>query len=269
MTPPRLGIVCGMAAEARALGRWARDPRVAVAISAGRPDRAETEARCLVEAGVGTLLSWGIAGALDPALGPGALIVPDEVIGPDGIAYGLASAELAAAIAGRDLLPPATGGRAEEGGRRTAAAESNLPPPPLWGRDGEGATAIPAAGVLIAGADSVLLDPAAKAALRARTGAAAVDMESHRVAAVAAGAGLACLGVRAISDPADRALPALAADALGPDGRPRTGAVIGGLLRRPGDLPALLAAGRDSRAALAALRGVADTVIGALLRPPP
>jgi hopanoid-associated phosphorylase len=236
----RLGIVCGMAAEARALGRWARDPRVAIAVSGGRPDRAEAEACRLVEAGVGTLLSWGIAGALAPALRPGALIVPAEVVGPDGSVYGLAS-----------------------------PAHWSDAPPSFLGRAGEAAVATAAAKVAIAGSETVLLDPTAKAALRARTGAVAVDMESHCVAAVAAGAGLACLAVRAISDPADRALPALAADALGPDGRPRIGAVIWGLLRRPGDLPALLAAGRDSRAALAALRGAADAVIGALLRSPP
>jgi hypothetical protein len=41
--------------------------------------------------------------------------------------------------------------------------------------------------------------------------------------------------------------------------------VLAGLARRPGDLPALLRAGRDSRAALAALRGAADAVMGALL----
>jgi hopanoid-associated phosphorylase len=225
-----------MAAEACALGRRAQDPRVAVAISAGRPDRAEAEARRLADAGVRLLLSWGIAGALDPTLRPGALIVPSRVVAPDGNVYGLASAE--------------TG--------------SDLPPPPLWGRVGEGAMR-PPTDSLIAGSDTVLLDPAAKAALRARTGAAAVDMESHRVAAVAAKAGLACRAVRAISDPADRALPALAADALGPDGRPLMRTVIAGLLRRPGDLPALLAAGRDSRMALAALRRAADAVMGALL----
>lgn len=235
---PVIGIICGMASEARALGRWRRDPRVAVAVSAGCPDLAEAEAQRLAGGGVRALLSWGIAGALDPALRPGTLIVPSAVVGPDGAAYGLAS-----------------------------APGSGLPPRPSCGRDGEGVTraAEMLAEMLIAGSDAVLLDPAAKAALRARTGAAAVDMESHRVAAVAARAGLACFAVRAVSDPAGRALPRLAQDVLDARGRARLGAVVAGVMRHPRDLPALLAAGRDSRAALAALRGAADRVMGALL----
>ena len=148
--------------------------------------------------------------------------------------------------------------------RATVIAGRDLPPPPSGGGDGEGGTPLPYE-MRIAGSDALLLDPAAKVTLRAHTGAAAVDMETHRIAAAAAQAGLACLAVRAISDPADRALPALAADALGPHGRPRVRAVALGLLRRPSDLPALLAAGRDSRAALAVLRRAADAVIGTLL----
>jgi hypothetical protein len=83
---------------------------------------------------------------------------------------------------------------------------------------------------------------AEKATLFQRTGAVAVDMESHRIARVAAesGAGLPALAIRAIGDPAGRALPALAATALGEDGRPRVGPVAAGLMRRPGDLAALL-----------------------------
>jgi hypothetical protein len=117
----------------------------------------------------------------------------------------------------------------------------------------------------ILGLDRMVLSTAEKAALHARTGAVAVDMESHRVAVAAAAAGLPVLAVRAIGDPAGRALPALAARALGEDGRPRIGPVVAGLLRRPGDLAALLRVRRDTEAALAALAGVAGTVIAAML----
>jgi hypothetical protein len=117
----------------------------------------------------------------------------------------------------------------------------------------------------LAGSDTLLLDPAAKAALRARTGAAAVDMESHRVTAIAAESRLPCFVVRAISDHSGRALPRLAATALDADGRPRLRAVAIGLLRRPADLPALLRAAHDSRLALTALGRAADACIPALL----
>jgi nucleoside phosphorylase len=266
-----------MAAEARALGPWARDARVVVAVSGGRPDRAEAAARGLVQQGVRALLSWGIAGALDPALAPGALILPDRVVCPDGSVRGLASLFAAAAPA----AAASAAGQASRHGRRpprkpAVPAGSDLLPPASGGGNGEGAPAPPtgtgsgperplAAASLVAGSDALVLDPAAKAALGRRTGAAAVDMESHRLATVAAEAGLPCFVVRAVSDPAGRALPALAATALDAAGRPRIGAVLAGLARRPGDLAALIRAARDSRAALATLRGAADPVLGAAL----
>lgn len=240
-----LGIVCGMAAEARALGSWARHPRIALGLSAGRPDRAEAEAVRLAARGVRILLSWGIAGALDPQLRPGTLIVPAAVVGTQGDVHELAPEMLV--LAGGASAPGIV-----------------LPSRPR--RRGDGPASAPAhTRLLIAGSDVVVITPAAKAELRRRTGAAAVDMESHRLAAVSARAGLPCLAVRAISDPADRALPALSAGALGPDGRPRIGAVLARLLRRPGDLPALIAAARDSRAALTALRSAADALMRDLL----
>ena len=117
----------------------------------------------------------------------------------------------------------------------------------------------------ILGLDRMVLTVAEKAALFERSGAVAIDMESHRVALVAAAAGLPFLALRAIGDPAGRALPALVARALGEDGRPRIGPVIAGLLRRPGDLAALLRVRRDTAAALAALAAVAETLIPAIL----
>jgi len=215
-----LGIVCGMASEARALGRWSADPRVRVAISGARPDRAEAAARTLAAEGCRVLLSWGVAGGLDPALEPGALLLPEAVIEADGA---------------RHALAPALAG--------IAAA---IPSP-------------------ILGTDRMLLDPGQKSRLHRETGAAAADMETHRVASAAAAAGIPALAIRAIGDPAGRAVPALATRALGEDGRPRLGAVALELLKRPGDLSALLRLKRDTDAALAALAGIADPAIVALL----
>ncbi len=226
------GIVCGMVSEVRALGRWASDPLVGIGISGARPDRAEAKARRLVADGCLALLSWGVAGGLDPALAPGDLVIPGEVVAEDGGSWP-GSVELGAAVAAGV-------------------------PSPLWG-EGQGG------GRHILGRERMVLGAAEKAALFERTGAVAVDMESHRVARVAAEAGLPVLAVRAIGDPAGRALPALAARALGEDGRPRIGPVVAGLLRRPGDLGALLRVKRDTDTALAALAGVADKAVPAML----
>ncbi|MCH8952346.1 MAG: hypothetical protein IID49_09510, partial [Proteobacteria bacterium] len=73
-----------MVSEVRALGRWADDPRIAIAVSGARPDRAEAEARRLVAGGCRVLLSWGVAGGLDPALRPGELVIPAEIVAEDG-----------------------------------------------------------------------------------------------------------------------------------------------------------------------------------------
>jgi len=220
-----LGIVCGMASEARALGRWASDPRVRVAISGARPDRAEAEARRLASEGCRTLLSWGVAGGLDPALAPGALLLPAAVIEADGTRRDLVGQDLVPALAGRAAGDP----------------------------------------VLILGTERVLPDPAGKSRLHRETGAAAADMETHRVARAAAAAGLPALAIRAVGDPAGRAVPALATRALGADGRPRLGAVALELLARPGDLPALIRLKRDTDAGLAALAAVAGPAIAAIL----
>ncbi|MEM6676448.1 MAG: hypothetical protein AAF675_01105 [Pseudomonadota bacterium] len=103
------------------------------------------------------------------------------------------------------------------------------------------------------GSDEVVLSPHAKQALAVATGAAVVDMETHRVAAASAAGGIPCLALRAVSDAAGRALPALAANAVDEAGRPRILAVLGGLLQNPGDVAALIRAGRDANAAHAAL----------------
>jgi hypothetical protein len=115
---------------------------------------------------------------------------------------------------------------------------------------------MPTAGAL-AGSARLLASPAAKAVLHATSGAHALDMESHLVAAAAAAAGVPFLVVRAIADPVGRALPPLAQSALGPEGEMRPAAVLAGLLRRPQDLAALLRLGRDSARGFASLRRVA------------
>jgi adenosylhomocysteine nucleosidase len=70
------GIVVGLAAEARIARRMSPFVRCA----ASRPAEAERHARELIAAGVPLLISFGIAGGLDPDLRPGDLVVADRVI---------------------------------------------------------------------------------------------------------------------------------------------------------------------------------------------
>lgn len=104
------------------------------------------------------------------------------------------------------------------------------------------------------GSDTILARGAEKSAAHRRSGAAVVDMESHRVALVAHQAGVPFYVLRAVCDPAGTDIPAAAVGVIGPDGRPRLSVILGRLMRRPGQLAGLVGLQRDARAATIALR---------------
>jgi adenosylhomocysteine nucleosidase len=105
----------------------------------------------------------------------------------------------------------------------------------------------------IVGVNSVVQDPGAKRALGKRTGAIAVDMESHLVARSARDQGLAFAVVRVIIDPADRAVPDAALFALKLRGSAYLIALFSELAARPSEIPALLRIAIDSYAARSSL----------------
>jgi len=207
--------VTGLALEARI----AAGPDVEVVCSGGDPRRLRALLEALPSRRYRAIISFGISGALDPALRPGDVVVATQV---------KASADtvpLAASLA-RVLT---------EGLRRFGKATTTAP---------------------VAGADAPVIEAACKAALRRQTGAAAVDMETHVAASFAASAGVPVGAVRVISDPAERSLPPLAAGAVRPDGRIDLPAVWRSLARNPAQIPLLLQAGLDARRAFSTLRRV-------------
>jgi hopanoid-associated phosphorylase len=114
--------------------------------------------------------------------------------------------------------------------------------------------------VFVAGSESIVCDRAGKAALRARTGAAVADMESHLAAQAAAAAGAPFVIVRAVSDAADDDLPAAAMAGFRRDGRADVVAVLAALARAPWQLPALVRTARHANIALTALARCAPAV---------
>jgi hypothetical protein len=98
------------------------------------------------------------------------------------------------------------------------------------------------------------MDVAGKTVLRATTGAAAADMESHIVAGFAHDNKRPWASLRVICDPAQRGLPPLAQQALKPDGGVDYVAVLKSLATDPAQIPALIATGRDTMIAVSALR---------------
>ncbi len=160
---------------------------------------------------VTAVLSFGIAGALDPDLQPGDLVAATRIRGT----AGAWPADLAWAA------------------RLAHATAARL-------------------GVM-AGANAAVADAATKKALRAMTGALAVDMESQVAAAFAARRGLPFAALRAVADTAAEALPRAALVGLTEDGRPAPLRVLLALARRPGDLKPLRVVAARSRTALEAL----------------
>ncbi len=76
-------IVVGLRAEAQ----LARRLGVPVVIGGGLPAGAEAAARRAVADGASALVSFGLAGGLDPSLRPGELIVPTAVLCEDGATF--------------------------------------------------------------------------------------------------------------------------------------------------------------------------------------
>lgn len=122
-----------------------------------------------------------------------------------------------------------------------------------------------AIGGAVIGVDQPAMNVGAKRALRESSQAVAVDMESHVAAAFAQAHRLPFAIVRAISDPAARALPPLAAKAVTPDGGVDLSYVARDIMREPKQIGGLILAGMESRAAFASLRRCGP-LLGPLLR---
>lgn len=207
-------VVTGLARESQI----AAGPGVTRIVCSGSdPNRLRAELADVEVGDMRAVISFGIAGGLDPALRPGDVVVASGVISETGVWK--VPAKILAAI----------------------TAQVN--------RHGAKAT-----NGLVVGVEELIMAPGSKAALRRETNAAAVDMESHIGAAFAASKGLPFAAIRVISDPAERALPALAKTALKPDGRVDLPAVLAGLARAPRQLATLIRAGEDSGRAFAGLR---------------
>jgi adenosylhomocysteine nucleosidase len=231
-----VGVVVALAEEARALsGRrvaplaratLAGGVRLAVA-GMGR-ERAEHAASELVRGGARALLSFGVAGGLDPGLRAGALLAPARVRAADGELFEVDPAWRAWLLARL---------------ARAAPCPADL----LEGR-------------------AVVAEPAAKACAFRASGAAAVDLESAAVARVARDAGLPFAVLRAVCDAADETLPDAALRALDADGRARPGALLRSLARDPRQVAALVRLRRSFLRAQRSLARAAR-LVGPVLAP--
>ena len=123
------------------------------------------------------------------------------------------------------------------------------------------AAALPQAKVgRFATAEAPVASAEEKAALKARTGAVAVDMESCAAAREARGVGLPFAILRAVSDDATRTLPPAAQVGLGPDGRPAILAVLRSLRAHPWQIASLIRTALEAEDAFHALERARQTL---------
>ncbi|WP_353859859.1 hypothetical protein [Azospirillum formosense] len=186
---------------------------------------AAVAAHRLLEGGACGIVSFGIAGGLAPGLRPGSLILADAVVDEDG-------AVLETCRPWRDRL-------------RNAVPQARP-------------------GVVI-GVRTPAATVGDKARLRALSGAAAVDLESLAVARACLAWGRPFAVLRAVADPAWRALPAAALAGLDEGGRMAPGAVLARLAADPRQIVALGRLALDLGHALAALRRAARALPADLL----
>ncbi len=210
-----IAVICGLKSEAQVVAGVLGAMNIRVGVSGANAARAEEIARQFCDAGAAAIVSVGISGGLDPSLVPGDLIIGDRIVCGDGQGYD----------SDRSLLDAIA--------QEPAGASAKI-------------------GDLF-GADDIIESIEKKAALYRDHGALGVDMESHGAARAAASAGVPFLAVRAIADPADRALPPAALGAIAPDGSTRMLATLGAALRDPKQFPALMKLGADSSAAIKTL----------------
>ena len=165
----------------------------------------------LIESGARALVSWGMAGGLDPSLAAGAVCLPSEVIGADGASFitaGYWREPLAALLAAR----------------------------------------LPVAGGKLLTSERAIDTVAAKQAAYRKTGAVAVDMESTAIAQMAVTHGLPFIAVRVIVDTAGDTVPR-AVVAASAAGQVQIGRLICGLLLSPTDIAPLVRLARRYRIA--------------------
>jgi adenosylhomocysteine nucleosidase len=135
------------------------------------------------------------------------------------------------------------------------SAEGHWPThPPLAAELGRVGGAVFSGGEVVATAS-------AKRALFQRTGAACVDLESAAVAEEAARHAIPFAVLRAVCDPAARALPLAAIMALDPKGRIGAWRVTRAAFAHPGELGALMALGAEALMARRALARRVSTIV--------
>jgi len=207
-------VACGLLFEARIAAKCGN-----VIAHAGGGDGARLQYLITrsAEAGASGILSFGVAGALDPSLKAGDLVVASEVLAKD------------------ERIPTHAQWTAEVEERLAQGVPGGVRHAPVLGSD------VPL---------STALDKAHAFRL---TGCAIVDMESQVAARVARTLGLPFAVLRAVADEADTGVPRAAIAGMRADGSTDVRAVLAALATDPRQTGALIRLARASGKARASL----------------
>jgi adenosylhomocysteine nucleosidase len=220
---PRTAVIAALAIERATLSPYVSSANAGwfVVQSGPGPARAQISAPKAVDAGARALVSWGLAGGLAADVAPGTVIVPRRVIMQRGDTF---------------RVDAVWHGRLEALANEFAIDSGDL-------------LTVPAA----------LDSPAAKAAAATALGAAAVDMESAAIAAVAARFGVPFVVLRVVVDAQRDALPVGAEAWIDEHGNRRAAAAFGAVAS-PREWPALWRLARRYRTAHRVLQRLARSV---------
>lgn len=217
----RLLVVVGIVKEAK----LAQGKDITLLISGANSERLAEYLRNENIHDVRAVVSFGVAGGLNPELRAGDIVIPDAIVKDDQIWF-------------TDIA-------------LTESFRSRLLAQGLSYQAGT-----------IAGANAVVASSEEKAKMFEEAGAAAVDMESHIAAAWAAENRIPFGAIRVISDAAHRSLPQVALDAVTEEGEVLIRPILTGVLRDLSQVKKLLHAGLDSRKAFNALALCQSLLLG-------
>ncbi len=184
------------------------------------PINADRAARQLIAMGANRLISWGCAAALAPQLKPGDLVIPEQVLSEQQIAF---NTDCQWSHHVRRLLPTTL-----------CIATGNL---------------VESSHIVAGSID--------KQRIHSQTGAVALDMESGAVLKVANQADLPSLVIRVIADPVTMDLPQAVVQAMNDQGKFELHKLLQFLLTHPWEIPALIKLGLHFSSAQKTLKTVA------------
>lgn len=220
-----LHIICGLPFEAACLARALAPDTFRVFLSGANRDRAREVSRDAAKSMPQGLMSFGIAGGLDPSVKPGTLLIPSEIV------------------------------TQKEHCHRVC---------PQWHEAVTDAARARGLGVntdRLLGMSDVVSSVGRKAELYTRHRAVAVDMESHGLAEAAQAHNVPFLVIRVLADPAHRRIPEAALNAIDANGKTHLAPIFQGIVKDPLLLGDLIRLSWDVARARAALRHAANQLL--------